>query len=253
VFENIENFRDLGGTTGRNGQMVRTGIVYRSGDHSHATDEDLEQLKDLNIGVILDLRRRMERDRAKSRRPEGVEYEVIKSDIAEERLDWAVALKELEHVDLAWFDKEARDFYIRGTMKERYVDLFSRFFQTLAHSDAPILMHCAAGKDRTGMLCALAQHSVGVHRDDIVDEFTKTNDPTRIARGKPRLKAWLEKASGHVLPDDALEFALRVHPEHMELMFHQLEKDFGSVDQYLSQVLGVDAAMKTKIENRMLS
>ncbi|GGX69214.1 protein-tyrosine-phosphatase [Tateyamaria omphalii] len=253
MFENIENFRDLGGAMGREGQIVRSDVVYRSSDHSHATDQDLDRLKQLNIGTIVDLRRPLERERAQSRRPEGVTYDVITSDIPEERLDWAVALKDVDHVDLAWFDREAREFYINGAKIERYVDLFSRFFQLLAHSDAPILTHCSAGKDRTGMLCALVLHTVGVHRDDIVAEFVKTNDPKRIARAKPRLRAWLQKTSGHVVDDEALEFALSVHPEHMDLMFCQLEEEFGSTDEYLSKVLGVDSGLKSRIETRLLS
>lgn len=252
MFDNIDNFNDIGGIVGRHGQFVRTGIVYRSSDHSHATDEDLERLKALNIGVIVDLRRPIERQRAQSRRPEGVTYEIITSDIPEERLDWAVALKKLDHVDLAWFDREAREFYETGATKARYVDLFGRFFKMLAYSDATILAHCSAGKDRTGMLCALAQHAVGVHRDDVLIEFTKINDPERIARSKQRLNAWLEKTTGHKIADEALEYAVRVHPEHIELMFACLVHEFGSVDRYLSDVLRIDAKMMSRIEMRLL-
>jgi protein-tyrosine phosphatase len=252
MFERIENFRDIGGIPGREGQVLRTGIVYRSGDHSKATADDLEKLKTLNIGVIVDLRRPLERERAPSRSPEGVKYEVITSDTPEDRKDWAVALKNLDHVDQSWFEREAEEFYRTGATNARYVELFGRFFKALTFSEGPILTHCAAGKDRTGMLCALVQYSAGVRHDDIVVEFTKTNDSARIARSKPRLKAWLEKTTGHEVADSVLEYAVRVHPEHVDLMFSCLQKEFGSVDRYLTDILQIDDEMRSKIESRLL-
>ena len=62
---------------------------------------------------------------------------------------------------------------------------FRRYFQALAAAEGPVLIHCAAGKDRTGILAALTHHLVGVHADDIVADYLLTNDLLAIDRRIP--------------------------------------------------------------------
>ena len=92
-FEGIENFRDFGGYDTACGRGLKAGRLFRSANHAYATDGDLAALRDLGVGVIVDLRRRREREREPSRRWEGFAGAVIENDIDGPEHDWADALK----------------------------------------------------------------------------------------------------------------------------------------------------------------
>ena len=70
------------------------------------------------------------------------------------------------------------DYYREAPFNERMVDLYSRYFEILATAEEPVLIHCAAGKDRTGILAALTHHLAGVHRDDLMADYLATYDAT---------------------------------------------------------------------------
>ena len=73
------------------------------------------------------------------------------------------------------------DYYTAAPFAPRHLDLFSRYFRALAEAEGPVLIHCAAGKDRTGVLAALTHSLAGVHRDDMLADYLLTNDPVRMA------------------------------------------------------------------------
>ena len=74
-----------------------------------------------------------------------------------------------------------------------------------------VLVHCAAGKDRTGILAALTHHVAGVHPDDITADYLLTNDPERLARRLPQVKDAIHEISGRV-PDDAAVLVAEITP-----------------------------------------
>src|SRR5204862_891746 len=125
----------------------------------------------------------------------------------------------------------------------RHIDLFRRYFHTLADVEGPIVVHCAAGKDRTGLICALTHHLAGVHPDDIMADYLLTNDPERMARKMSFLGPWLRDTGGRTVDEDALRVAVSVRPEYLETAFAVIRESHGSLDNYLEGALGVDAAL----------
>jgi protein-tyrosine phosphatase len=67
------------------------------------------------------------------------------------------------------------DFYCRLPFDPRYIDLFSRFLEALPTTTGPLLVHCTGGKDRTGMIVALAHRRLDVHPDDIITDYLLSN------------------------------------------------------------------------------
>jgi protein tyrosine/serine phosphatase len=251
-FDGIENFRDFGGYATACGRGLKRGVLYRSGAHHLATEEDLARLKALGVTAIVDLRQPHERARDPSRRWSGFDARVIENDLVSEHTDWLVKLRANE-LTPEWFFEDTRQFYAHGPLEPRHIELFSRWFHALAEAKGPMLVHCAAGKDRTGMICALTHHLAGVHRDDMIADFLMTNDEARIERKMASLAAFLAEALQLTVPDAALRTAVSVHPAYLETAFQVMADAHGSVDGYLEQALGVDSALRARIQERVLA
>lgn len=251
-FEAIDNFRDFGGYGTACGRGLKAGRLFRSANHAYATEADLAGLRDLGVSVIVDLRRRREREREPSRRWEGFAGAVIENDIDGPEHDWADALKAAPSVNADWFFKDSLEFYRAAPHAERIVDLFSRYFATLASTDGAVVVHCAAGKDRTGMICALTHHIAGVHRDDTMADYLATNDAAAIDKRVEFLGPWIRDLTGVTVDDAGLRQAVSVHEAFLAEAFAVMVERHGSVDNYLAEVLGVDAALRDRIAGRIL-
>jgi protein-tyrosine phosphatase len=123
----------------------------------------------------------------------------------------------------------------------------------LAQSDGPIVVHCAAGKDRTGLICALTHHAAGVSHDDIMADYLLTNDEARMARKMDFLGPWLEKQVGIRPSDAALRVAVSVHADYLDIAFAVILERHGGLDAYLTEVLGVDETLRERLHARLLA
>src|SRR6195952_5499327 len=244
-FDGIENFRDFGGFDTSFGRPLKTGLLYRSANHAYATDADLERMRDLGLAAIIDLRRAFEREREPSKRWPGFGAAVIENDILSDQPDWADLMKDVK-VDADWFFQDTLGYNRRAPFEPRHIDLFSRYFRTLAGTDGAIVVHCAAGKDRTGLICALTQHLLGVGPDDIMADYLLTNDESRMARKMAFLGPWLRETVGKTVDEAGLRVAVSVNPAYLETAFAVIREAHGSLDGYLSQVLGVDPSLRAR-------
>jgi protein tyrosine/serine phosphatase len=251
-FDGIENFRDFGGYDAAGGRAVKRGLLYRSANHAYATEADLERMRDLGLAAIIDLRRTEERAREPSKRWPGFGAAVVENDILSDHADWADLMKDVK-VDADWFFRDTLGYNRRAPFEPRHIDLFSRYFRTLADTDGAIVVHCAAGKDRTGLICALTHHIAGVHPDDIMADYLLTNDEARLQRKMDFLRGWLRDIAGQDVGDEALRVAVGVNPAYLEAAFQVIEAAHGSTDNYLKDVLGVDAALRARLHQRLLS
>jgi protein-tyrosine phosphatase len=251
-FDGIENFRDFGGYATACGRGLKRGVLFRSGNHARATDADLVRMAELGISVVVDLRRSHERVREPSRRPETFLAQVLENDLGHTEDAWATGLAgKVPTAD--WFRQDLVTFYGKSPFEDAYLDLFRRYFHALASTDGAVLVHCAAGKDRTGMLCALTHHIAGVHADDIVADYLLTNDETRIERRIPWLSEIIYELSGHVPAEAVVRTALSVAPEYLETAFAEMRARYGSLDGYLEQALGIDGAKREAIREKVLA
>lgn len=249
-FEAIENFRDFGGYGTVCGRGLKAGRLYRSGHHAHATDADLAKLGTLGVVTIIDLRQADERDREPSRRWPGFAAQVIDNDIPPGR-NWVEELL-VSPLTAEALVGDTRRHYRSNVFEPRLVDLFTRFLASVAEADGPVVVHCAAGKDRTGIACALLHHIVGVHPDDTVADYLLTNDASKLDRKVAQSGAFVERLTGRRPSDDALRAWVQVHPEFLEGALAEIQARCGSIDRYLEDTLGVDARRREAIHARLL-
>jgi len=144
------------------------------------------------------------------------------------------------------------DYYRHAPFKTRHIDLYSRYFEALGAKEGPILIHCAAGKDRTGVLAALTQHLLGVSYDDSLVDYLLTNDPIRFERRLPLLAHYVLELTG-TKPDHAfLRTSMGVERIYLDTAFAEIKAECGSIDVYLADKLGVDDELTARIRARLL-
>jgi protein-tyrosine phosphatase len=251
-FEGVDNFRDYGDYPTASGRRIKRGLLYRSAAHGRATDADLEKMAALNLAAIVDLRRKNERERDPSRRHPEFRGQVIYTDAGDVGEDpWQLFMRQSDLSEAA-FRTYMYDYYDEAPFVSRHLELYARYFQTLADLDGAVLIHCAAGKDRTGILAALTHHLAGVHDDDIVHDFLLTNDPQRLAQRLPIVMQMMSETTGRTPSEGAVMVAMSVEPAYLERTFAAMAARYGSTDNYLEQALGVDSALRERLEARLL-
>ncbi|HWF01457.1 MAG TPA: tyrosine-protein phosphatase [Caulobacteraceae bacterium] len=249
--EAVENFRDFGGYAVAGGGALRRGFLYRSASHARATDGDLETIGALGIGVVVDLRRLGEREREPSRRHSQFGGVVIHNDDDGRGDTWQ------EHIrtsDLSpeGFRRYLLEYYREAPFEPRHIDLYRRYFDALATADAPVLIHCAAGKDRTGLLAALTHRLAGVHADDILADYMASLDPPRMAKRTAVVRQIILETTGRTASDEALMVAMGVAPDYLAEAFAAVEREAGGVSAYLEGTLGVTPARRAAVLERIV-
>ena len=145
-----------------------------------------------------------------------------------------------------------REWYRAAPFEEQHVELFGLYLASLAESRGPVLIHCAAGKDRTGLLAALTHHVLGVASEHIEHDYLLTNNEAILSRFLPILRESITRASGRVPDPEALRASVWIEAEYLRASFAVMAERFGSLDGYLQEGLGIDAARQAAIRECLL-
>ncbi len=250
--QGIHNFRDYGGWKTRGGGTVRTGLLYRSGHHVEATDTDLSAIAPLGIHTVVDLRGQSERSAHPCRRVEGFDGEVVFYE--------GETTSSPPHMDIEP-DTTASDFarermlavYTRMPDNPAMIDMFGRYLNILVEREGASLVHCYAGKDRTGVAATMLLHILGVSEDDQRREFLRTNDsPTFDVLARQSLPG-IEARLGRKLDEGAAKDLLGVREEYLDRYLEIAGQRHGSFDGYLERAIGVDDALRDALIARFVA
>ncbi|MBI3438742.1 MAG: tyrosine-protein phosphatase [Proteobacteria bacterium] len=248
--ERVLNFRDFGGYDTPDGRVVR-GKLYRSAHFHEATDADMERLDALGVRFIVDLRRSEERSGEPNRWP----GEGVRSISSDEGVTSALPphLQALLQSDLtaASVASYMHTLYREFAAQQRHIQLYSEWFRELARGEGAGVIHCAAGKDRTGLGCALTLYALGVDDDAIFADYEYTNSAMNIEARLPRIQARMEERLGRKLNADALRPMLSVDPAYLHTAFASIDEQYGSRDGYL-EVLGIGVSEREALRENLI-
>jgi protein-tyrosine phosphatase len=248
------NFRDLGGYETADGRHVVWGKLYRAGSLAKLTEEDYAQLNSLGIQLICDFRTADER-KAEPTKWQGTSPTVELLPIGEE--DGAMGLSAFaeilrKRVGSAEMKSELVNFYAKVPIAaaHQYRQAFSRILAL----DAPILWHCSAGKDRTGVLSAFLLTMLGVPRETVVADYELTNRYYFDERRLPMMAAGI-RGMMHLdfdVDPEILRPALRAEPEYIQAAFGAVEANYGTFDRYRREALGISDEQVRVLRKRYL-
>lgn len=242
TLEGVHNFRDYGGYPVAGGGRMRRGKLYRSGQHVDASDADLATIGALDLRHVIDFRGARERETYPCRRAEGFCAQVIAYD--GETANLAPHIEAAGGVlSLDGAHRAMERIYHNLPNRTPVLWVMRQYFATLAKGEGTSLVHCLAGKDRTGMAVALLHHALEVHPDDAMADFLLTNAAgnieARIAAGGETIRA-----KYGAIDDDTIRVLMGVDARYLHAMRKAVEEAHGSLDAFLADVLEVDDARR---------
>lgn len=238
-----QNFREVQART-RDGRALRLGRLFRSGELCDLSAADLDQIAKLAITDIVDLRTPGQRHARPTRWPQDPPARLWTQDamtsVGELR---DILLDPRTTADMA----HARMVAIYRRLPFEQADVYRHFFARLAAGDLPLLIHCTAGKDRTGIAIAFLLELLDVPRDAIEADFLLTD------RAMDRLASLVRATPAYAaLPADVLEPMLRADPLYLAAAFEAVEARHGNVAGYLDAALGIGQAEVAAIRANLL-
>ncbi|MFZ1400292.1 MAG: tyrosine-protein phosphatase [Candidatus Promineifilaceae bacterium] len=231
------NFREAGGYHTAAGQMVRLGKLYRSGSIAHLNEADLAYLQRLGIQLVADLRSLEEREKHPDRLPAVpglVERPLPMQSVDRwERLRGAYAI---------FFRKGKLDDYLLDGYTRVVLDgnahHVAELFQRLADpAQPPVLLHCTAGKDRTGLLVALFLLTLGVPEETVLADYTLSN--LFYDHFRQGIAADLKQVSPWGVSVDDLQDLLLAKAKTLQGALAHLRQTYGSLENYLRNHAGL--------------
>ena len=218
------NFRDLGGIRTTDGRSVKWGKLFRADELGRLTDTDLDYLSAIPLVTIVDFRFNEETTASPDKIPGSVKeyynYAIKPGNIS---------VSGLETMTTEQADSIMIDIYTLLVSYPECVKCFRDFFTLLQNeNNTPLLFHCSAGKDRTGLATAFILTALGVDESTILENYMLSNvyleDKYAATKAKmPRIAPLFE-----------------VKPDFINVAMETINKNHGSLDNFLIKELGID-------------
>jgi protein-tyrosine phosphatase len=249
------NFRDLGGYATADGRRVRWGRLYRSGDLSHLTDDDLAYLDSLDLKLVCDLRVDFEVERAPDRLPEGaarLSLPIRGGEMPEAEL--------YDTVDNGDFSRLDPDFLIHSY--RLFVREFTPAYAEMLHQitvgdNRPAVVHCTAGKDRAGLGAAILLWALGVPMETVIDDYLLSNT-YRVGWTEQTLDKIRQAAAARSgVPAESIDLApvealFAARRTYMNAALESIDAEYGSLERYIRDGLGLSLEAQKALQESLL-
>jgi len=231
IMNSVRNFRDIGGIPVNGNGRIKDGLIFRSANVDNISREDAVKLRDLNIRTIVDLR--ASREVKKRRRP--VDNAVTLS----MPLDFQQTTRERLK---PYLYKKDSDEILADISNQLYLDILDAAAPVLRQliellltdGKAPLLIHCQAGKDRTGIMIALVLLSLGAGRESIVRDFLRSNDA--LLPYFRRLLLIRKIITLGYFPSERMLKVVTVKERNINSILDRVGNHYGGIEGYLASV-----------------
>ena len=263
--DGVINFRDLGGYTTANGQQIKWSKVYRSAQLDRLTEEGIEQMVALGVKTVIDLRFEEETARYPTVRSAFPKARIIAWQDESQGGDFA---KKSSAMKFSWRDSlETNDpAKVHEAMRVNYPKklyshqaIYRKMLLSLIEGNAPLVFHCAAGKDRTGVAAALILSLLGVANDIIIDDYLLTQQEigkltnTWLAGGatdNEHYQDFQSKLANHDPELVAPIFAADI--SYIRTLLDYVAEHYGSFEDYAKSQLGINTEQITALRRELL-
>jgi protein-tyrosine phosphatase len=253
AFDRVLNFRDFGGWVTEDGAKVTLGKLFRSASFHDASDADIAKLNAMDLRFLVDLRRPEERKHEPSRW-ESETTRMIFNDEGSGGHGLPPHLLALMQSNLT--PQSTHDYmvslYREIPFDPRLVSLYRDWFSALGEGGAGVI-HCAAGKDRTGIACALTLFALGVNEEAVFADYEFTNQAVDLEKRMPRIQERMEARLGRKLQSEALRPMLGVHADYLCASLDVIQAKHGSVFDYMERELGVGPRERAALRENFIA
>lgn len=237
--EGAINFRDLGGLPLKNNRVVKEGLIYRADKLSKLTAHDHRKLDSLNIVSVIDFRSNYEVAAEPDTLTANMQY--FHFPIGDEQMNQNQFMDTLKTMTADQVEEYMLGFYKKIPLE--FSGRYKEFFQVVSNAEeAPLVYHCTAGKDRTGIASALLLYVLGADTAVIYKNYEMSNYFRKEENQK--YEAYFKQAG---LDPELSKIMMGVKKEYLKEIFSNVEKQYGSMDKYLEEALDVTAETKFKL------
>ena len=250
--ESLNNARQLGGYVGSDGRKVKANVLIRCGQLSDASDEDIRKLQEeYHVTNVVDFRSDPEREAAPDKEIEGAvntwvsvkKYSQAAKNLPQDPLDQIILYAQSGGAQKSYSDIVTSEIGQKG-----YHDFFRILLEN--DEDGAVLWHCTQGKDRAGLAAVFILYALGVDEETILDDFELSNVfyADRIAYMKKEAK---DRGCEEELLNE-IGALVGVSREYMKDTIDLIETEYGSMDDYLHNQLGLTDDDITALRDKYL-
>jgi len=251
--QGTSNTRDIGGYATRDGHVLRWRQILRSDRLSKLTPEDFRKLEDIGVKTVIDLRTDREQEQEPTIWLGEHPPRILHFPIGDARDDWFSAQRRLLKGN-RFTEEQAQRHMVAGYqsfVEAGEASLRHTMEVVLDPANWPVLIHCSAGKDRSGIAVSLLLEALGVDREAIVQDYLLTNEVSHTRQKAALLARERTNARGvgraRTGPSAEAWFPIvGVDAEMLNAFYAEIDEHFGSVDAYLDE-LGVDQAARSAL------
>ncbi len=246
-------FRDLGGITTADGRQVRYGQFFRAGHLLSPDSADEARIRNLGLRRVCDLRSAAERQKQPSAWGSYSTALTLECDVNADVRSGHGGLLHLLQSNLSAQGAREMMLHTYRNFSQGFESQLRVLFDTLLDEQGtPVLVHCTAGKDRTGFACALVLHALGVDSTQIYADYLSTGDVLVNSAVADSLADFLSQILGRCPDPAAIDVIMRVDAAYLEAALAALNTAYGSIDHYLVQAGGLTPARREQLRQRLL-
>ena len=251
-FEGADNFRDLGGYKTLDGATLRAGRIYRSNTLHDLTESDFDYFRKLGVSLICDLRGPVERK----------EYPNLwRADhgIAELHIDTSAELKNANMGLLQQLRSKPTPEHATELLSDIYRRMPGAFsgrlhvlVDRLLAGGLPAVIHCSAGKDRTGFVCAMLLFALDVPAETIYRDYMLSGTPDRNKVIRGSATALMNEIFGFPPEPELVDVLLGVQEDYLDIALDTVNSQYGSIQAYLERAGGLDTHKRRRLKQLLV-
>lgn len=249
--KHVKNYRDLGGITTSDGRVLKPHMLIRGTTLFDPTLLGIKILKEnYNLKTIIDLRTQKEILEKPDVKIDGVE--ILHMPVFDESVAGISHEKKVHSFKTLMMMPKMEDLYVQmvtGASLDNVIKVL-KFILTLPVQKFSVVFHCTAGKDRTGVVAALLLSFLGVDRVTVMNDYLLTNKRVLFKANMAYVGLLITKGNPKLA--HKIKHYFLAEPNFIKAALNQLEKDFGSIEEFFKQKLGFTEEETKKIKDKFL-
>ena len=242
-------YRDLGGIKNKEGKTIKPNMIVRGKSLYKIKEKDIRKLKIYNLSKVIDLRTAVEIDEKPNVVIDKTKY--IHIPIFKEKTAGITHEKEESKLKMLMKMVSIENLYKLMVTDKYSIEQLKNIIHEIINSDTyPVLFHCTAGKDRTGVVAMLILNILDVDEETIMSNYLEINK-----KHKPKanlfyvlinILMWNKK-----LAKKARSYYM-VHESYLETAIAAIKETYGTMENYIKEALGVTDEMKQAFKDKVL-